>query len=384
MEPFKNNFSKALVICIADHLEKHLKAFKRSEFEKVIIPKLKKLELKERSQLIADTLHSVLPSDHNLRYPILLAMLHPHDGSESESESDEGQSDSSLSNEEGLRGWAMMPLCSVVGQYGVEHFEESLNLLKEMTKRFTAEFDIRYFLLADQKRALKLIKGWVKDESQHVRRLVSEGTRPRLPWAMHLPQLIKDPSPVMPLLESLRDDDEEYVRRSVANHLNDISKDHPDLIADLAKKWLKGGDKNRERLLRHACRSLIKQGHEKTLKVFGYGPPKIKLISLNIDTPEFTLGERLAFSVDIQSQSDKPQTLLIDYVLFLMKSNGKLAGKVFKWKQLTLQPKEKVRLQRSQAIKAVTTRKYYSGEQAVSLRINGKDYGYETFSLVVP
>jgi len=228
MEPFKNNISSELVSCFADHLEKHLASFNRNQFESAIVDELDRLELKERAQLIADQLHSVLPTDHKTRHRILLDMLHPLEDADNGMQSD-GQ---------GIRGWGMMPLCAVVGQHGLETFDESMDVLKQMTSRFSSELDVRYFLLADQERALEIMTGWIDDPNRHVRRLVSEGTRPRLPWAMQLPRLISDPSPVLPLLEKLRDDKEEYVRRSVANHLNDISKDHPDLVGDLTQSTI--------------------------------------------------------------------------------------------------------------------------------------------------
>lgn len=257
-------------------------------------------------------------------------------------------------------------------------------MLKEMTKRFSSEFGIRYFLLADQDRTLSILRGWIHDPNRHVRRLVSEGTCPRLPWAPQLPRLINDPAPMLPILKVLRDDEEEYVRRSVANHLNDIAKDHPDLVARLAGDWMQGADKPREKLVRHACRTLIKQGHPAALRVFGFGESKLLLDTLFIETQTVELGGALTFSADLISTSDMTQSLVIDYLVHFQKANGKLAGKVFKWKQIMLQPGERLPLIRSHSIRPITTRRYYSGQHALSLRINGHDFGYATFDLIVP
>lgn len=374
MEPFKNNFSEELVGCIADQLGKHLKPFNRSEFLAAILPQLESLELKERSQLIADTLHTVLPTHFKKRNAILLAMLHPLTDSENSLQSDDT----------GIRGWGMLPLCAVVGQYGIDDFDASLKLLKEMTKRFSSEFDIRYFLLADQARVLAILSEWLDDSCQHVRRLISEGTRPRLPWAMQLPQIIADPTPILPLLDALKDDEEEYVRRSVANNLNDIAKDHPDLVAGIAEKWMLPGNKKREKLLRHACRTLIKQGHAQTLSVFGYSKPKITLTVLDIETLRLKMGNPLVFSACIKSTSKQPQSLIIDYLVHHQKSNGKLSPKVFKWKTMTLQAGETITINRRHPIREITTRRYYEGTHALSLRINGEDFGYEEFHLIKP
>jgi 3-methyladenine DNA glycosylase AlkC len=370
MEPFKNAFSPQLVNAIADQLRKHIPSFKRKSFVGPILEDLENLELKARSLLIADHLHLALPDGHEERGSILRAMLHPDENA--------GPSD-----ELGIRGWGMLPLTTVVGQHGLDDFDESLRLLRDMTSRFSSEFAVRYFLLADQDRALGIIRGWLDDPNHHVRRLVSEGTRPRLPWAMRLPRLIEDPAPILPILTYLRDDAEEYVRRSVANHLNDIAKDHPDLVAQLANDWMRGAGKNRQRLVRHACRTLIKQGHRAALEAFGIGKPRVILETLTIATGTVDLGNTLDFSATLASTAKTPQPLVIDYVVHFRKANGKLAAKVFKWKQVTLQPEEPLEINRSHSIRPITTRRYHGGVQALSLRINGEDFGYQEFDLNV-
>ena len=307
------------------------------------------------------------------RYAVLEAILHPM----TEVAFDRG------SDEHGMRGWGMMPLGMVVSDSGLENFEASFALLKEMTKRATAEFDVRPFLDKDQDRALAIMAPWVRDDSVHVRRLVSEGTRPRLPWGLRLKKLVADPSPTLPLLEALKDDPEEYVRRSVANHLNDIAKDHPDLVAEIATRWLKGADKNREKLVRHACRSLIKQGHAATLSAFGLNPPEIQVDGPAITTDKVDYGSALGFAIKLTSTAQQPQDLVLDYLVHFKKANGTLAPKVFKWTKLTLAPGEAISLAREHAIRPITTRVYYGGTQAVSLRINGQDFGFSEFELVM-
>jgi 3-methyladenine DNA glycosylase AlkC len=373
MEPFKNFISPDLVACIAAQLQIHLPTLDRASFEGAILKVLDGLELKARGQLIADHLHAVLPKDHSLRHKIILAMLHPVDDMNGEQ----------TSGAEGICGWGMMPLGLVVGQHGLAAFEEALLLLKEMTKRFTSEFDVRYFLLEDQQRALNIMQGWINDPNRHVRRLVSEGTRPTLPWAMQLPSLKADPSPVLPLLKALRDDKEEYVRRSVANHLNDIAKDHPDLVANIAKEWLKNADTNRTRLVRHACRSLIKQGHKGALEAFGLNPPKLKLKKFSIETQNVMFGNDLIFSITLISTDKKPQNLVIDYVVYFLKANNKQSGKVFKWKKVTLEAGATLSMKKVHSIRPITTRRYYEGTQALALRINGEDFGFVEFDLIM-
>ncbi len=373
MEPFKNLFSPELVVCFGHHLQKHLVEFDRKVFEQTILSQLESLELKGRAQLIADQVYVVLPTSQSERHAVLYALLHP------EEFDNEGQG----SDEDGIRGWGVFPLTLLIGQREIGAFDDAMQLLKAMTKRFTSEFGIRYLLLEDQDRALAILQQWADDPNQHVRRLVSEGSRPRLPWGQQLPRLIDDPMPVLPLLTALRDDSEEYVRRSVANHLNDIAKDHPDLIAQLANDWMRGADKNRERLVRHACRSLIKQGHPLALKAFGIEAPQLDLVSLSLEADVVQLGSALSINAELQSTSDVDQTLVIDYLLHFKKANGKLAAKVFKGSKTQLAAGTTYAFRKNHVIKAITTRRYYAGEQGVSLRINGQDYGYVSFELVM-
>lgn len=373
MEPFKNRISAALVRQISAQMQHHVTGFDPKSFEKSILRDLDDLELKDRAQLIADHLHEALPSAPKKRAKIIRAMLHPR-GTEKGQQSDA----------DGITGWGMFPLGMVVGQHGLKDFEGSLNLLKDMTGHFSSEFDVRYFLIEDQERALNIMSDWVDHPDLHVRRLLSEGTRPRLPWGMQLPRLIEDPSPMLPLLEALRDDEEDYVRRSVANHLNDIAKDHPDRIAKLARKWLKGASPAREKLVRHACRSLIKQGHRPTLDAFGLGAPQIAEPKVTIGTKTVKYGDALQFSTSLVSTSKQPQSLVVDYLVHFKKANGDRVGKVFKWKKLSLAPGEHLTIEKTHPIKPITTRRYYAGKQGLSLRINGADFGFEEFSLKMP
>ncbi|WP_299809509.1 DNA alkylation repair protein [uncultured Roseibium sp.] len=374
MEPFKNNISPDLVRCLGGHLARHVSGFDRQVYEAEILSDLEQLELKQRAAHIADVIDRHLPDDLCERFAVLEAVLHPV----TEIAFDRG------SDDKGIRGWGIMPLGMVVSASGLEDFDASFALLKEMTKRATAEFDVRPFLDKDQEQALAIMAPWVRDPSVHVRRLASEGSRPRLPWGMRLRRLVEDPSPTLPLLEALKDDPEDYVRRSVANHLNDIAKDHPDLVAEIAARWLKDADENRRKLVRHACRSLIKQGHAPTLTAFGLNPPQIRLEGLSIESPMVSYGDAVAFAADLVSTGSKPQDLVIDYLLHFRKANGSQSPKVFKWTKLRLAPGETISLSRAHAIRPITTRVYYGGPQALSLRINGQDFGHAEFDLVMP
>ncbi len=352
---------------------KNLDQFNRRTFEEKVLAKLETFELKQRAQWIADQIHEILPINPEPRKVVLRSLLHPEVGSSPDQTSDA----------KGIRGWGIYPLTLVVAQHDRDNFEDSMELLREMTKRFTSEFGIRYFLLEDQSRALNVVNRWIEDPSPHVRRLVSEGTRPRLPWAMQLPELMKDPSPMIPLLEKLKDDESEYVRRSVANHLNDIARDHPEMIAKLALRWMENADSNRERLLRHGCRSLIKQGHPLALRAFGIMAPNVELTKFEIDPIVLPFGSDLRLHAEIRSLGGRPQQLIVDYCLHLKKANGRLSAKVFKGSRFEPGAQESIIFTKRHCIKPITTRRYYPGIQGVSLRINGQDFGYCEFELTM-
>ncbi len=374
VEPFKNFFNETGVRGLAKHLTRHNKDFASKAFIKFVLDGFEDLELKQRSERITQGLQKYLRDDFPTANALLLKTLHPDEGGEVDV-----LQKSSL--DEGVSGWMVMPMAQYVAEQGMDHFDLAMGSLKEMTKRFSSEFAIRFFIEAEPERALAILSDWATDENVHVRRLVSEGSRPRLPWGMRLQGFVKDPAPVLPLLEMLKDDPQEYVRRSVANNLNDIAKDHPDLVSDIAGKWLKGASKDRSRLVRHACRSLIKSGHKGCLKALGYNNPSVSLEDLDIQTPTVRLGEHLEFAADIVSTSSKEQPLIVDFVVHHMKANGTTAPKVFKWKILTLKAGETASLKRRHAMKKITTRTYYPGTHRLEVQINGEVMGGADFTL---
>ena len=373
-EPFKNLFNEKIIVAMGAHLAKAWPEFDRAAFAEMAIENLDDLELKERSDQITAALTACLPDDFETAAPIMLASLAPEDG---------GDVASAEVNSRGIEGWAVMPMTHYVGLHGLEHFDLSMTLLKEMTKRSSSEFGIRFFLIAEPERTVSVLKTWLDDPNYHVRRLITEGTRPRLPWAMRLHAFMEDPAPILSLLEALKDDREEYVRRSVANNLNDIAKDHPDIVAQVAGQWLKGADKNRQRLVRHACRTLIKQGHRGTLKALGYGPPRVELDKLEILTPRVTFGAALEFELRLTSTVNRAQPLIVDYAIHHRKASGGTSPKVFKWKTTTLAPLATLEANRKHAIKKITTRVYYPGAHRVEIFVNGISLGSEEFELIM-
>ncbi len=366
-EPFKNNFNPKVINDLANALKSVLPEFDAKGFEAAATHKLDALELKERSNQIAEALVTHLPSDFSTASAALIAKLKPLDAPE---------------DAPGLSSWVIMPMADYVARVGLPHFDAAMDVLTKLTSRFSSEFAVRPFLAADLERALTHVRRWAADPNEHIRRLASEGTRPYLPWGMHLPQIAANPDPVLDILTTLRDDPSEYVRRSVANCLNDFARDHPDRVAALCAAWMPNASKNREKLIRHALRSLIKAGHPGALAALGYGPPKLDA-TLSVTPGELKLGEALSLTAKLTSTSPRSQKLVIDFALHLMKKNGKLTPKVFKWITLELAPGETRTASKTHAIKPVTTRVYYPGAQKVELQINGQSFGTCDFALTM-
>ena len=375
-EPFKNLLNKSVIEGMAEYFAPHCSSFDKTAFVADATNNLEALELKQRTDRIVETMVKHLPDDFEQAAAVVLASLNSSDDAD---------------HPNGISGWPVISLTYYVGLQGEskKHFKSSMTLLKAMTKLMSSEFGIRFFILEQPKETLALLKQWATDDDHNVRRLVSEGTRPRLPWGMRLQRFVDDPTPVIELLELLKDDESEYVRRSVANNLNDIAKDHPERVAGIAERWMqgenhKGVSKHRERLVRHACRTLIKDGHQKTLAVFGYKPPLIREANVELTTPTVVFGENLEVSLSLESSSKQKQALIIDYVIHHQKANGKTSPKVFKWKVAHLLPNTPLEITKKHAIKKITTRKYYPGEHRVEVMINGQSFGEASFELVMP
>jgi len=280
------------------------------------------------------------------------------------------------------QGFVGIFLPDFVGVHGHAHFEESMDALKFFTLFSSAEFAIREFLKRDLSRTLRVMEQWSLDPNEHVRRLASEGSRPRLPWSFRLDAIARDPALAEKILNNLKADPSLYVRKSVANHLNDISKDHPELMLDRLVAW---GLKNPHTawIARHASRSLIKAGHPRSFHLFGFtSSVAVKLTRFTVTPTKLKLGETLTLSLTLKSGASKAQKLAVDYIVHYRKKTGQLAPKVFKLKELTLKAGETITLGKRQRITEFTTRKHYAGRHAVEIMINGKVFGSRTFELM--
>ncbi|HOF32288.1 MAG TPA: DNA alkylation repair protein, partial [Burkholderiaceae bacterium] len=293
-EPFKNLIHAGTVAQAGQHLRRVWPAFDRARFESLATTGLETLELKARAMLLADALEATLPEDFAQATDVIEASLAPPMALDGRGEP---MSLSPAERESGISGWAVWSLGEFVVRRGMIDVPRALRCLHALTQRFSAEFAIRPFIAQHPQPTLATLTQWVHDPSVHVRRLVSEGSRPRLPWGQRLQLLVRDPAPTLPLLRALQDDPSAYVRRSVANHLNDIAKDHPELVAQWVHDHRVDASAQRCALLRHASRTLIKQGHAPTLAAWGLGQPLRGQAELALSASRVAIGDTLGLHV---------------------------------------------------------------------------------------
>jgi 3-methyladenine DNA glycosylase AlkC len=270
-------------------------------------------------------------------------------------------------------GFIALSFCDYVEQYGLDDWDASIPALEQFTLLCSAEFAVRPFILRDPARMMAQMLAWSCHDHPGVRRLASEGCRPRLPWAMSLPNLQADPAPILPILDQLKLDESDDVRRSVANNLNDISKDNPQVTLGVVRRWQHDHDSPAMRqLISHALRTLIKQGDPGALELLGYATSAaFRVHDLTVAPAVIPMGGEVTIAFEVESLSDTPQALMIDYVIHLVRARGQHTQKVFKLTKRTLTPGETIRLRQRHSFEAVTTRRYYPGEHAVEIQING-------------
>jgi len=365
---FRNVFNAGVVEKLGGWIKAAYSDFEAVVFANEINSTLETLSFGDRNTLIRDSLRKHLPVDVVRAITILVKCLPEENKREDLT---------------GFDGFIIMPLCSFVGTYGLEHFDVSMNALYEMTKRFTAEGDIRPFIRKYPQKTYELLMKWTDDPNPHVRRLVSEGSRPRLPLGSRLHEFVKDPAPVIALLEKLKEDPALYVRRSVANSLNDIAKDNPEVVVETLLRWKKIKNPGTAWLVSHAARTLLKQGNKEALLLFGYDHrAKINTKVLSCDEGvEF--GSNLNFSISVNSVDTKPQPVMIDYKIHFMKANGKTAPKVFKLSKKKLTTDETIVLEKNHSFKPISTRKYYAGLHAIEIVVNGNVIEKREFELKI-
>jgi 3-methyladenine DNA glycosylase AlkC len=265
--------------------------------------------------------------------------------------------------------------------YGLDNFKDSVKAFEFITQFISCEFAVRPFILKYEEQMIKEMVKWSLHEKHTVRRLASEGSRPRLPWAMAIPFLKKNPEPILPILENLKKDPSESVRRSVANNMNDIAKDHPDVVITLAKRW-KGISRETDAIIKHGSRTLLKQGHAEILEQYGLESKHIAVKDFRILTPEVKIGDSVEFEFSVTNQNTASHTVRLEYGIYYQKSKGHLARKVFKISEKVYEPNVTVRISRKQSFRLITTRVFHTGEHQVSIIVNGEEKGSLGFRLI--
>ncbi|MBE9032390.1 DNA alkylation repair protein [filamentous cyanobacterium LEGE 11480] len=361
-EPLKNVYTPELIRALATAVKAEYSQFDVAEFERSIFnPAWQTEELKQRMRHIAISLQQYLPQDYAQAIALLLPVAAQFGGSE-------------------CGDFEYMFFPDFVALYGLEDFEISMSALEHFTKFSSSEFAVRPFIVRYGDQMMQQMHRWAASDDPHVRRLASEGCRPRLPWAMALPQFKQAPTPVLPILEKLKNDDSLYVRRSVANNLNDIAKDHPQIVVDIAHRWF-GQSPEVDWLVKHACRSLLKQGEPAVMSLFGFAAPDHVVCSDLVVQPQVSMGDALTFAFELHTDRLSLGQLRLEYAIDFMKAQGKRSRKVFKIAEADYQTAHK-QFTKRHSFKPISTRTYYPGRHGLHLMINGIELAAAQFELV--
>lgn len=375
-EPFKNLINPALVQAAAGPLQRAWPAFDGERFVALACAGLEALQMKARAMQVCAALEATLPADFHHAAGVIEAALAPPLHCEMAATAPDLSA--------GLHGWILWSAGEYIARHGQGEPARALAALHALTQRFTAEFAIRPFIVRHPALVFTTLQCWTTDASPHVRRLVSEGSRPRLPWGLRLRALVQDPSPTLPLLAALQDDPCDYVRRSVANHLNDIAKDHPQVVVNWLHTHLPGAPEPRRALLRHACRTLVKQGHPGVMQAWGLGAALRGEATLTLAQRRVTLGGEVTFTLHLRSTSARAQKLAVDYAVHHVKADGSRTPKVFKGWTIDLPVHGQTTLVKRHSLRPVTTRRYHAGEHGLVVQVNGRPVAEGSFTLLMP
>jgi 3-methyladenine DNA glycosylase AlkC len=357
-EPLKNMFFKReFFASLVEKISTVYDEFNGRKFLNLVFDKdWAHRELKDRMRHVSKCLRETLPADYTVSLNILREVA------------------------PSFRGFDAMIFPDFVECFGLEEWDLSLRALEEFNRCCSSEFAIRPFLEKDLQEGIKMMLKWSESDDPHLRRLASEGCRPRLPWAMALPRIKKDPSPIIPILERLKDDPSESVRRSVANNLNDISKDNPDIALNICRSWY-GENHQRDKLVKHACRDMLKSGNKEALIIFDFGDPsKIHVSDLHLNKESISIAEELQFSFRLNVNTVEPCKVRLEYRIYYMKASGKLVPKIFQIKEGRFQPGEQT-ISRKRPFVRQTTRKLYPGLHKIAIVVNGEEKSAVDFHL---
>ncbi|HIW90329.1 MAG TPA: hypothetical protein H9870_01475 [Candidatus Corynebacterium avicola] len=355
---------------IAEGINNGSFAVDAEDYAAAVDSRVGELELKDRVLVLAEELRERLPGDYPEAVGILVDSLGPE-----------------LSGEKGMfnESWFLMPVARFVEEYGLDHPQESLAAIEQITRRHTGEFAIRPYLVRWPRETMDQVERWAGSESHNVRRLASEGIRPRLPWHSQLPAFIEDLEPVIRIVSRLVEDPSVYVRTSVANNLNDISKDHPELAVATAGRWLaEAQDEGRATwVVTKGLRGLIKAGHHGALSLVGAEPdPSIAVTDVALDTDSPKVGETMTITATVGNTGDSVRDVVVDYQVHFRKADGTLRPTTFKMGRVTVGPGETAAVSKKHSFKVVQTRRYHPGGQGLTVQANGAPTELLTFILL--
>lgn len=365
-ETLKSHFDVTTVRRIGAMLRAADSSFDEQRFVRDAARGLETLELLDRGRHVGRAMGRALPEDFERAARIVETSLGPVlDHTESH----------------GMAPFLYMPHAVFVAERGIEHFEASMRLQHAITQRFTAEWSIRPFLARWPDETFARLRQWATDPSAHVRRLVSEGTRSRLPWASRVPLLLERRAQVIALLDLLKDDPALYVRRSVANNLNDIGKDDATVCIAVCRRWLRGASKERIALVRHALRWLVKQGDRRALDLLGADGPDGLVATGRVTPRRAALGDVVLAEIDVKNVATTARRAVVDLVVHYVKADGKTRPKVFKVGELDMRPGESERLEKRVTFVDRTTRRHYAGKHVFAAMVNGAQTAIGTITL---
>jgi len=364
MSALKDIYSPQFYDKLSNVFVKTIPSFDKKDFvSKIFTDDFNQMELKERMRHTTKVLHQFMPEDFGKAVKII-----------------EKSIDELRRNNIGEDSLAFIFFPDYIEIYGLDDYENSVKAIEFTTQFISCEFGIRPFILKYFDKMMLQMLAWSKHENHKVRRLATEGCRPRLPWAMGLPELKKNPDAILPILENLKNDSSDFVRRSVANNLNDIANDHPQIVLEIAKNW-KNISKETDAIIKHGCRTLLKQGHPEILSHYGLDSKEIEVTNFKIDTPEVNVPDALQFSFEVKNNYEFPKIVRLEYGIYYNKANGLMSKKVFKISERIYQPKQKDLVVKRQSFKLITTRKFYSGLHKVSVIVNGEEKVQGEFQL---
>lgn len=363
---FKDWFDRTAAQRLASQVADVQPGFDQKRFVRLAARNLKGLEFAGRVRQFSDALRATLPDSIPAALHVLTRSL-PPEQPDAESVTD---------------GWLQWPVGQFIADHGLNHFDASMSAMVELTKRFSSEFAVRPFVEQRPRETFARLQSLTDHPNQHVRRWCSEGTRPRLPWGKKLRALVSDPSPIWPIVEALKDDDELYVRRSVANNLNDIAKDHPMAVVRRCKAWSRHSTTGRDWIVKHALRSLVKAGDPDALAVVGFAPPKKLSAELWVRPKQIAVGSAVQLTAQLTSTLGRAQDLLVDYAVHYVRQGGKTAAKVFKWTRVRLPARGQLTVEKRHAMRLTTIRALYPGVHRLELQVNGVRMATATFKLI--